>query len=663
MAMKTLLVANRGEIALRIMRTAKTLGLRTVAVYSDADADAPHVRFADLAVRIGPAQVDASYLNQIAILDAARQSASDAIHPGYGFLSENSAFAEAVETAGLIFVGPTSAAIRIMGDKARAKRAMIEAGVPCLPGYEGEDQADAALISAAQEIGAPVMVKASAGGGGRGMRLVEDLDALPEALALARSEAAKAFGSGDLILERAVQRPRHVEIQVFGDAHGQIIHLGERDCSVQRRHQKVLEEAPCPVMTDALRVAMGEAAVRAARAVDYQGAGTVEFLLDEGGDFYFLEMNTRLQVEHPVTELVTGLDLVALQLRVAQGLELGLTQNDLSIKGHAIEARLYAEDPSNDFLPSTGRVLKWTPPCGQGVRVDAGIAEGGEVTPFYDAMVAKVIGHGPDRDTARRNLVAALERTVLFGPITNRTFLIDALEREAFVSGDFSTAFLKAEFDDGIASPEPDDETLAIAALIQHLVARDGARAAALDLSPEILDWSSSAPRSSSGAYRVGDHITNATVTALGGNAYRVKVGETEFEIGLSDRTADSLSISVDGTPKPNVAFKCEGDADVYVQRGASAFHLTNTAALLSSQGEAAASGRVIAPMHGSLIELRVADGDIVSAGDLVAVFEAMKMHHQIHAPIGGIVADVSASVGQQMAADDPILRIDETGG
>ncbi|HEY7800611.1 MAG TPA: acetyl-CoA carboxylase biotin carboxylase subunit, partial [Hyphomonadaceae bacterium] len=416
----TLLVANRGEIALRIMRTARRMGLRTVAVYSDADANAPHVKFADDAVRIGPGPVGESYLSIENIIAAAKSSGATAIHPGYGFLSENAKFAKAVEKAGLTFVGPPPAAIDAMGDKARAKRKMIESGVPCVPGYEGEDQSAKAFANAAAKVGYPVMIKAAAGGGGRGMRIVEKAGDLETALKTARSEAQNAFGNGDLILEKAIVRPRHVEIQVFADSHGAVIHLGERDCSVQRRHQKVIEEAPCPVMTPDLRERMGAAAVEAARAVDYVGAGTVEFLLDESDAFYFLEMNTRLQVEHPVTEMVTGIDLVALQLRVARGEALGIAQHDVTLNGHAIEVRLYAEDPEAGFLPSSGHVHLFHAPTDEGVRVDAGVETAGDVSAFYDPMLAKIVAHGATRDEARRRLISALSSTAVFGPRTNR---------------------------------------------------------------------------------------------------------------------------------------------------------------------------------------------------------------------------------------------------
>ena len=452
----TVLVANRGEIALRIMRTARSMGLETAAIYSDADQNAPHVTFADKSIHIGPAPVGDSYLNVAAILGAAKKSGATAIHPGYGFLSENADFARAVEDAGFLFIGPPAEAIDAMGDKARAKRTMIAAGVPCIPGYEGEDQSTTQFLITANEIGYPLMVKAAAGGGGRGMRLVERPEDLETAIDLARSEARSAFGSGDLILEKALIRPRHVEIQVFADNYGNIIHLGERDCSVQRRNQKVLEEAPCPVMTPKLREAMGQAAIEAARTVDYRGAGTVEFLLDTEGAFYFLEMNTRLQVEHPVTECITGLDLVELQFRVAAGEALPLSQDQVQFNGHAIEARVYAEDPEQGFLPAAGPIVRWSEPEGDGIRIDAGIETGSEVSPFYDAMVAKVIAYGQSREEARRRLAAALNNTVLFGPRTNLAFLVGAVNRPEFVEGSATTAFIQEAYGtDGFSQPNP----------------------------------------------------------------------------------------------------------------------------------------------------------------------------------------------------------------
>ena len=406
-AFTKILIANRGEIACRIQRTAQTLGYRTVAVFSDADAQALHVQMADEAVHIGPAPVNQSYLNIPAILDAARRTGADAIHPGYGFLSENAGFAQACLDAGLTFIGPSVAAIELMGSKRQSKLAMLDAGVPCIAGYQGNAQDDATLQQEANRIGYPLMIKASAGGGGRGMRLVHDGSQLLDQLRTARSEALNAFGSDELILEQALIDPRHVEIQLFGDSHSNLIYLGERDCSIQRRHQKVIEEAPCPVMTPALRQAMGEAALKAGRAVNYVGAGTVEFLLDRNGHFYFLEMNTRLQVEHPVTELITGLDLVELQLNIAAGEPLPLQQADVTLTGHAMEVRLYAEDPAQGFLPQTGDVLRWEPAAR--VRIDHGVLEGQRISPFYDAMLGKIIAHGATREEARRKLLRAVQ--------------------------------------------------------------------------------------------------------------------------------------------------------------------------------------------------------------------------------------------------------------
>jgi len=655
MAITCLLVANRGEIAVRVMRTARHLGIRTVAVYSDADAGAPHVRAAGTAVRIGPAPVAESYLQADAILDAARTAGADAIHPGYGFLSENAGFAAAVEASGLTWVGPPPAAITLMGDKAEAKRAMIAAGVPCVPGYDGEDQSEENFTRIAAEIGFPVMVKASAGGGGRGMRMVERAGDLPAALGLARSEAENAFGSGMLILEKAIPRPRHVEIQVFADAHGTTIHLGERDCSVQRRHQKVLEEAPCPVMTPELRGAMGAAAVEAARAVDYRGAGTVEFLLGESGAFYFLEMNTRLQVEHPVTEMVTGLDLVALQVKVAEGQPLGIAQEDVRLTGHAIEARLYAEDPGEDFLPSTGPVALWSPP--PGIRVDAGIETGGEVSPHYDAMVAKLIAYGETREAALRQLSTAFAQTALFGPRTNLAFLADAVGRETFAEGRATTAFIAEEYGEaGFSAGAPCDADLAAGAVIEHLHRRTDTQALALDVPDELLDWSSTAPRPSMAAYALGDGVQKVRVEP-GTDGYRVTVGATDMTVTVDGRTADAATLKIDGHPA-HYRFLDTGTGELFLARGSVTHRLVNRARQLASAGDDAGGGTVTAPMHGLLLSVEVAVGESVRRGDRLAVLEAMKMQHEILAEVDGEVTAIAASANSQIAADDLILEI-----
>lgn len=656
----TLLVANRGEIALRVMRTARDMGMRTVAVFSDADADAPHVRFADDAVHIGASPVGESYLVGEKILEAARDSGADAIHPGYGFLSENAAFAKSVAEAGLIFVGPPPGAVDLMGDKARAKRRMIEADVPCVPGYEGEDQSNDRFISAANEIGFPVMVKAAAGGGGRGMRLVEVAGDLPSAIDLAKSEAENAFGSGELILEKAIIRPRHVEIQVFADQHGNVIHLGERDCSVQRRHQKVIEEAPCPIMTPELRAAMGAAAVEAAQAVDYVGAGTVEFLLDEQGSFYFLEMNTRLQVEHPVTELVTGLDLVALQLRVAQGAPLGLEQSDVQLSGHAIEVRLYAEDPEEDFLPSTGPIMLWQQPEGEGIRVDDGIATGGEVSPFYDAMVAKIIANGTTRDEARRRLVKALERTALFGLRTNRDFLIDALNQSTFASGEATTAFISESYGDGgFSTGAPTAADLAAAAALHHKAAQAKAHALSLNVNDELLDWASNGTLETVLQYQIGDDVVTMNVEPLSQDNYLVHSGGANVRVQLKSMDESGAKLSVNGRGVEAI-WRTEG-ATLHLALPGRNLALTDLTSSFAGAEEAGGGGTVTAPMHGRLLEILVASGDQVKKGDKLAILEAMKMQHELLAEVDGTVKEVIAAADAQIAADDLILEIEPT--
>ncbi len=652
----SLLVANRGEIALRIMRTARDAGIRTIAVYSEADAQAPHVQFADEAVCIGAAPVAESYLRGDAVIAAARERQADAIHPGYGFLSENADFARAVEAAGILFVGPPTGAIEVMGDKARSKRRMLEAGVPCVPGYEGEKQEDAALLAAARDVGFPIMVKASAGGGGRGMRLVEREDALPDALKLARSEAENAFGSGHLILERAIVRPRHVEIQVFADNHGNVIHLGERDCSVQRRHQKVVEEAPCPVMTEDLRAAMGQAAVEAAQAVEYRGAGTVEFLLDESGEFYFLEMNTRLQVEHPVTEAVTGLDLVALQLAVAEGRALPLTQDDVRLDGHAIEVRLYAEDPAQDFLPATGPVHLFQP--GSGVRVDAGIATGGEISPFYDSMVAKVIAHGDTRDAARRRLLEGLGHTALFGVANNRDFLIDVLSQETFARGEATTAFIGETYGEAGWQPgDPDAAVFAVAGVLEHAL---GQRSAALEssVSPELMDFASARDLATMRRYPQGEDMVSVVVRPGDSGAYQVDVDGESFAATVDALDEGTARLTLGGTHLV-VSYWLETGGRLHLALPERSLSVCDYAALGAGEEEAGGDGIVNAPMHGQLLEILVAEGDRVARGDRLAVLEAMKMQHEILAAVDGIVKHIAAAPGTQIAADTRILEIE----
>ncbi|MEN6543466.1 acetyl-CoA carboxylase biotin carboxylase subunit [Parvibaculum sp.] len=656
-----LLVANRGEIAVRVIRSARALGYRTVAVYSEADAGAPHVSLADEAVLIGPAPVASSYLDPERLLKAAAATGADAVHPGYGFLSENANFARACAEAGLVFIGPSADAIHLMGNKAEAKRRMIEAGVPCVPGYEGKDQADAAFIAAADKIGFPVMVKAAAGGGGRGMRLVEKKDQLAAALASARSEALNAFGSDELILEKAVRQPRHVEIQVFGDAHGNVIHLGERDCSVQRRHQKVVEEAPCPVMTPELRERMGAAAVEAARSIGYEGAGTVEFLLDGRGAFYFLEMNTRLQVEHPVTELITGLDLVALQLRVARGEPLPLAQKDLTLTGHAIEVRLYAEDPSNNFLPASGRVDVWQPATGDGIRIDHGLREGQEISPFYDPMIGKVIAWGHDRDEARRRLIRALEETAVFGPVTNKDFLVAILAHPRFAAGEATTAFLPENFGEAaLQKVHPSRAQAAIAAVLQFRSTRDRLAAKAVALTPHLRDWASAGQLVSRFSYMLDEEApAEFRVSALGRETYRVEEGAGAHTIEVLNDQQGVARVLIDNVQK-TVRLVAADNGRLHLAVDGRSFLFDNLLLKGTGADEAASSGSVLAPMHGKILRLHVAVGHAVSEGQPLVVLEAMKMEHEINATVNGKVTAVNVAEGDQVPANTLIIEIEK---
>ena len=653
----SILIANRGEIAVRVMQTASALGYRSIGVYSEADVLSPHVRQADEAVCIGPPPVAQSYLDIDRILAAARETGAGAIHPGYGFLSENSEFAAACEAAGIVFIGPSSAAVELMGNKARAKTHMASAGVPCVPGYSGEDTSDDAFIEAARRIGYPVMIKAAAGGGGRGMREVDDPAALTKALARARSEAQHAFGLDEVILEKVLQGPRHVEVQIMADEQGHVIHLGERDCSVQRRHQKVIEEAPCPVMTDELRSAMGETAVTVAKSIGYCGAGTVEFLLDEADNFFFLEMNTRLQVEHRVTEMITGLDLVSMQIDIAQGLPLTLTQDDVQFSGHAIEARLYAEDVSRGFLPCTGTVALWQPSSAKHVCIDAGIDNDLHIGPYYDPMLAKVTAWGVDRENARCRLAHVLKKTVLFGPTTNRSFLIDVLNRQAFADGCVTTEFIEQAFGPEDLSPAvPGVEHAVVAAVIQYRWQRDVARRRALSVPADLLDWSSTGSLLSHYCYVVAGKTFDLNVRA-GGDDYRVKCENAEITVRVVNDSESKARIEVDGNTV-DVVYKSQSWTRTYLFMDSESWCFDNqivAAALLESQG---GDGRVLAPMHGRVTEIMVKAGDVVRKGQRLASLEAMKMEHEIDAPVDGTVKRVACTLQIQVAIDDVLFEI-----
>ncbi|HVS64294.1 MAG TPA: biotin carboxylase N-terminal domain-containing protein [Thermoanaerobaculia bacterium] len=665
-----ILVANRGEISVRILRTVRALGYRSVAVFSDADRHAPHVELADEAVRLGPAPARESYLSIERLLEAARATGARSVHPGYGFLAENAAFARACAGAGLVFIGPSAEAIETMGDKGEAKRRMLAAGVPCVPGFHEPGASDEVLLAAAEEVGFPLMVKAAAGGGGRGMRRVERAADVQPAITVARSEALGAFGSEELILERAIRRPRHVEIQVLADAHGHVIHLGERDCSVQRRHQKVIEESPCPVMTRTggpeLRERMGEAAVAAAKSIGYVNAGTVEFLLDEAGEFWFLEVNTRLQVEHPVTEMVTGLDLVALQIAIAEGRPLELRQEDMLFDGHAIEARLYAEDPARGFLPASGRIACWREAQLEGLRIDAGVASGQHVSADYDPLLAKVIAWGRDREQARRRLVDGLAGTALFGVASNRGFLIECLEHDTFVAGEATTAFLEeTRIGEPAAGLELDhDRDLSVAgAVLVFLAARDTAHARSLIVSPQLLDWGSSGLPRVRQRYRFAAGEAHLSVLALGRDRYqvdgRVDGEDVASEVEVLGRSAPDAELRIDGRRR-RVLHHVEHEHRVHVSLGARTATFENLAASVEAVGEAQGGGRVVAPMHGTVVEVYVAPGDEVSIGMRIATVEAMKMQHELLAEVDGVVAEIAVEDGQQVAAGDLIAVIED---
>ncbi|MGN8103730.1 acetyl/propionyl/methylcrotonyl-CoA carboxylase subunit alpha [uncultured Pseudomonas sp.] len=625
-AFTKILIANRGEIACRIQRTAQALGYRTVAVYSDADTDALHVQMADEAVHIGPAPVHQSYLNTEAILAAAQLTGADAIHPGYGFLSENPDFARACQQATLTFIGPSAEAIELMGSKRLSKLAMLDAGVPCIAGYQGSAQDDATLQREAERIGFPLMIKASAGGGGRGMRLVHQREQLLEQLRTARSEAMNAFGSDELILEQALIDPRHVEVQLFGDSHGNLIYLGERDCSIQRRHQKVIEEAPCPVMTPDLRQAMGEAALKAGRAVNYVGAGTVEFLLDRNGQFYFLEMNTRLQVEHPVTEMITGLDLVDWQLQIAAGQPLPLTQSQVTLTGHAMEVRLYAEDPAQGFLPQTGDVLRWEP--APGVRIDHGLLEGQTVSPFYDSMLGKIIAHGASREEARRKLLRAVEDSLLLGVATNQRLLIDLLKHPDFINGDFSTGLIAEHF---------------------SVIPQQTATAEQLKLAAALF-YQHSANQHTQTLARWRNTASVPVTYRLEANGQLHSVSVDDLQLTTDGRHA---SLVIKGVRR-RIAYHLDGN-----RLWLPGLTVTDRTQQVASRQADASSGTVQAPMDGAIVDIRVCVGETVSKGQLLLVLEAMKMEHPLKAGIDGTVKEMRVMTGDQVRNRQVLLEIE----
>jgi 3-methylcrotonyl-CoA carboxylase alpha subunit len=647
---KSVLIANRGEIACRIGRTAKRLGLRTIAVYSEADSAALHVRLADEAHRIGPAPAADSYLRIDAMIAAARAAHAQCIHPGYGFLAENADFAQACIDAGIAFVGPKPAAMRAMGLKNSAKALMEKAGVPVVPGYHGDRQEPKFLKQKAYEIGYPVLIKAVAGGGGKGMRRVDRHADFDTALAAAMREAKAAFGDERVLIEKYVNAPRHIEMQVFADRHGNAIHLNERDCSLQRRHQKVIEEAPAPGMSAQLRARMGEAAVAAAKTAGYEGAGTVEFIADgarglKQDRFWFMEMNTRLQVEHPVTEAVTGLDLVEWQFRIAAGEKLPLTQAQVPLTGHAVEARLYAEDPERGFLPSTGRLLALKFPQGEGLRIDTGVEEGSEVTPFYDPMIAKLIAHGKSRNEALDRLAGALDNTIVVGPRSNAGFLAALCRAAEFRKGDFDTGFIDRNLAALGAVPQGLDR--AAAALgTQKLVERESARIAAVfEREPDApaSPWDSGDAFQLSGARRLALPI----------------LAEAESIVAQVAYGPGGALVAIDGIAPASDAVALEAGDAVYVLRHGRQTKVSLRDLSLDEAGDDAAGGLVRAPMHGKVLALLVEQGARVRRGQRLAIIEAMKMEHTLTAPIDGTVTEIAVAADAQVAEGVKVMVIE----
>jgi len=650
---RKILIANRGEIACRVMRSAERLGIRTVAVYSDADRDALHVRLAGEARRIGPAAARESYLNADAVIAAARETGAEAIHPGYGFLSENESFARNCAAAGIVFIGPTPEAIAAMGDKSAAKTLMEKAKVPLVPGYHGENQDAGVLLGHAEAIGFPVLIKASAGGGGKGMRIVHRGADFEQALASCRREAKSAFGDDRVLVERYLERPRHIEVQVFGDAHGNCVHLFERDCSVQRRHQKVLEEAPAPGMSASRRREMGEAAVAAAKAIAYRGAGTVEFIAEQDGRFYFMEMNTRLQVEHPVTEMITGLDLVEWQLRVAAGEPLPRKQEDIALRGHAIEARLYAEDPARSFVPATGRLVHLLfPAATESVRIDTGVERGATISPHYDPMIAKLIVWGEDREAALARLRVALAGCEVAGVTTNVEFLQRLAGCGAFAQADLDTGLIERCRDELFppGTPAP-DEALAAVALAELLLEQGSASERALASgdphSPwnEVDGWRLNEDSHHDFVFTEGETQYPVTVRFLAAGQ-RVVIAGREYTLEGERLAGDALLVRLDGRAFKARALREGGDWHLFSAGGYRRISLRDE---LHGLDVDAGGGTLAAPMPGKVVAVMVKPGQKVDKGAPLVVLEAMKMEHTIAAPADGVVKEIHYAPGEQV--------------
>ena len=647
-----ILIANRGEIACRVARTARRLGIRTVAVYSDHDREALHPKVADEARRIE------SYLDIEAVLAAARASGAQAVHPGYGFLSENEDFAAACSKAGIVFIGPSAEAIAAMGDKAQAKRLMEKAGVPLVPGYHGEKQDVASLAKEAERIGFPVLIKPSAGGGGKGMRAVTEKSAFAAQLEASQREAKASFGDARVLIERYLDRPRHIEMQVFGDTHGNVVHLFERDCSVQRRHQKILEEAPAPGLSTSKREEIGAAAVAAAKAIGYTGAGTVEFIAEQNGRFYFMEMNTRLQVEHPVTEMITGLDLVEWQLRVAAGEKLPLSQEEIAFNGHAIEARIYAEDPAREFLPATGRIVHLMFPSG--ARVDSGVTAGGEITPWYDPMIAKLIVHGPDRNAALARLRQALAETEIAGVTTNVAFLRRVAASRAFSQADLDTGLIERNRAE-LFQHEPLSERMLAAAAFAELSeeernAREHATASGDPHSPwhAVDGWRLNEDSHHDLAFVDGE-LTHAARLQFLSSGLRLTANGKSHDLGGERLPDDRLLVRLDGDAFKARAVRHGRDWHIFCDGEYRRLSLQEE---LAGAGEDTPIGSLAAPMPGKVIKVMTSEGTRVSKGDALLILEAMKMEHTITAPADGVVKEIHYAAGEQVLEGAELITL-----
>jgi acetyl/propionyl-CoA carboxylase alpha subunit len=649
---RKILIANRGEIACRIIRTCREMGIFTVAVYSDADARALHVELADEAVHLGSSPAKESYLHIEKLIEAAKRSGADAVHPGYGFLAENAAFAQACIDAGLVFIGPSPQAIAAMGSKRGAKLMLQD--IPTVPGYMGEDQSDKTLIAEANTVGYPIMVKASAGGGGKGMRQVNTPDDLPAALEAARREALQAFGDGTLILERVVKNPRHIEVQIFGDQHGNVIALGERECTIQRRHQKIIEETPSTALTPKLRAAMFAAAASVGSQLGYTSAGTVEFLVDDDKNFYFMEMNTRLQVEHPITEETTGFDLVRWQIMVAEGFP--LPDMDVYPAGHAIEVRIYAEDPANEFLPATGTILRWREPSE--VRVDSGVRDGDEVSVYYDPMLAKIIAYGEHRDGAIRRLDHALAELQLLGVRNNIAFLRRVLTHPDHLAGNITTSFIAQH-------PEllTDDAAVPPAALAAAAIARLHTDVGSHSGAPQTniyQHWRNNPFRPIREHFKSGDSEHEISLTLLGENVYKVTIADQSYQAQVWERGDGDMSLALDDHRQPVTVRG--GDKDAWwVHVGGQAYSLIWMSPLPEAGRSQAAEGSLHAPMPGQIRAVYAEVGQAVEAGAVLMILEAMKMEHRIRAPYAGEVVAVHYQVGQQAPVDAVLLELRPT--